>query len=203
MNRFASLIDEVRACTICASHLPRGPRPVLQLHPDARLLIASQAPGRKVHESGTPFEDASGERLREWMGVTRDVFYDPKSVAILPMGFCYPGTGKTGDLPPRAECAPAWREQLLGRLRHLQVTLVIGRYAQAYHLDDARSSLTENVRSWRKYWPGTVPLPHPSPRNKNWLRQNPWFETDLLPLLRQRVEEVLSAAPSASSGDRR
>ena len=192
MKRFASLMNEVRACTICASHLPHGPRPVLQLHPKARLLIAGQAPGRKVHESGTPFDDASGERLREWMGVTRDVFYDPESVAILPMGFCYPGTGKTGDLPPRPECAPAWREQLLGRLRHLEVTLVIGKYAQAYHLDETKSSLTENVRAWRKYWPSTVPLPHPSPRNNIWLRKNLWFEAELVPLLRQRVEAVLS-----------
>ncbi len=192
MKRFASLMNEVRACTICAAHLPHGPRPILQLHPKARLLIAGQAPGRKVHESGTPFDDASGERLREWMGVTRDVFYDPEVVAILPMGFCYPGTGKTGDLPPRPECAPAWREQLLDRLRHLEVTLVIGKYAQAYHLDETKSSLTENVRAWRKYWPNTVPLPHPSPRNNIWLRKNPWFEADLLPLLRQRVEAVLS-----------
>ena len=192
MKKFASLMNEVRACTICASHLPHGPRPVLQLHPKARLLIAGQAPGRKVHESGTPFDDASGERLREWMGVTRDVFYDPELVAILPMGFCYPGTGKTGDLPPRPECAPAWREQLLGRLRHLEVTLVIGKYAQAYHLDETKSSLTENVRAWRQYWPNTVPLPHPSPRNNIWLRKNPWFEAELLPLLRQRVEAALS-----------
>ncbi len=185
-------MNEVRACTICASHLPHGPRPVLQLHAKARLLIAGQAPGRKVHESGTPFDDASGERLREWMGVSRDVFYDPALVAILPMGFCYPGTGKTGDLPPRPECAPAWREQLLGRLRHLEVTLVIGKYAQAYHLDETKSSLTENVRAWRTYWPNTVPLPHPSPRNNIWLRKNPWFETELLPMLRQRVEAALS-----------
>ncbi len=192
MKKFASLMNEVRACTICASHLPHGPRPVLQLHPKARLLIAGQAPGRKVHESGTPFDDASGERLREWMGVTRNVFYDPELVAILPMGFCYPGTGKSGDLPPRPECAPAWREQLLGRLRHLEVTLVIGKYAQAYHLDETKSSLTENVRAWRKYWPNTVPLPHPSPRNNIWLRKNPWFEAELLPLLRQRVEAALS-----------
>ena len=192
MRRFTSLIAEVRACTICAAHLPPGPRPILQLHPKARLLIAGQAPGRKVHESGTPFDDASGERLREWMGVTRDVFYDPESVAILPMGFCYPGTGKTGDLPPRAECAPAWREQLLSHLTHLKVTLVIGKYAQTYHLDETNSSLTENVRAWRKYWPSTIPLPHPSPRNNIWLRKNPWFEADLLPLLRQRVKAVLS-----------
>ena len=192
MKNFASLLTEVRACTICTPHLSHGVRPVLQIHPGARLLIVGQAPGRKVHESGTPFDDASGERLRAWMGVTRDVFYNPKLVAILPMGFCYPGTGKTGDLPPRPECAPAWREPLLDHLRHLQFTLVIGQYAQAWHLDEAKSSVTEKVRAWRKYWPHMVPLPHPSPRNNIWLRRNPWFEADLLPSLRQRVEAVLS-----------
>jgi uracil-DNA glycosylase len=190
---FESLLGEVRACAICAPDLPHGTRPVVQLHPKARLLIAGQAPGRKVHESGTPFDDASGERLREWMGVTRDVFYDPKRVAILPMGFCYPGTGKSGDLPPRPECAPAWREALLHRLRNLDVTLVIGQYAQAYHLNlKKKTSLTENVRNWREYWPSKVPLPHPSPRNNIWLRKNPWFETDLLPELRGRIADVLS-----------
>lgn len=192
MKRFESVLKDVRACTICAAHLPAGPRPILQIHPKARLLIAGQAPGRKVHESGTPFDDASGKRLREWMGVSRDVFYDPESVAILPMGFCYPGTGKSGDLPPRPECAPAWREQLLAHLPQLQVTLVIGQYAQAHHLPDARSTLTETVRDWRDYAPHSFPLPHPSPRNNIWLRRNPWFEEDLLPLLRQRVKTVLA-----------
>ena len=192
MTNFESLLKEVRACTICAEHLPAGPRPVLQIHPKARLLIAGQAPGRKVHESGTPFDDASGKRLREWMGVSRDVFYDPKCVAILPMGFCYPGTGKSGDLPPRPECAPAWRERLLSHLPQLEVTLVIGQYAQAHHLPDAKSTLTETVREWRDYWPDIVPLPHPSPRNNIWLRRNPWFGEDLLPSLRKRVKKVLS-----------
>jgi len=144
-----------------------------------------------VHESGIPFDDASGDRLREWMGVTRDEFYDPDLLAILPMGFCYPGTGKSGDLPPRPECAPAWRQQLLGHLPQLKVTLVIGQYAQVYHLDKAKSSLTERVKDWRRYWPGVIPLPHPSPRNNIWLSRNPWFEKDLLPALRRRVGEVL------------
>ncbi len=192
MTSFTSLLAEVRACTICAAHLPHGVRPVLQIHPQARVLIAGQAPGRKVHESGVPFDDASGDRLREWMGVTRDVFYDSKQVAILPMGFCFPGTGKSGDLSPRPECAPAWREQLLNHLRHVRLTLVVGQYAQAYHLRGAsKSSLTETVQSWRRYWPGAVPLPHPSPRNNIWLRRNPWFATELLPALRQRVSKVL------------
>ena len=192
MTSFSSLLAEVRGCTICEDHLPLGPRPVLQLHPKARVLIAGQAPGRKVHDSGVPFDDASGNRLREWLGVTREVFYDPQQIAILPMGFCFPGSGRSGDLPPRPECAPAWRKQLLGQLRHLEVTMVLGQYAQAYHFGEAGSSLTELVKSWRTYWPHMVPLPHPSPRNNLWLRRNPWFEAEILPSLRKRVSDVLS-----------
>lgn len=192
MASFAALLTEVRGCTICAPHLPHGVRPVVQVHPSARVLIAGQAPGRKVHESGVPFDDASGDRLRDWMGVTREVFYDPRQIAILPMGFCFPGTGKSGDLPPRPECAPAWRAQLLGRLRHLELTLLVGQYAQAYHLEEKPATLTETVRSWRSYWPAAMPLPHPSPRNNIWMSRNRWFEADLLPLLRARVTEVLA-----------
>ena len=191
MPSFRTLISEVRRCSICSEQLPLGPRPVLQLHPDSRILIAGQAPGRKVHESGVPFDDASGDRLREWLGVSRVVFYNPKQVAILPMGFCFPGTGKSGDLPPRPECAPAWREKLLGQLENLKLTLVIGQYAQAHHLPDAARSVTATVLSWRDYWPHVIPLPHPSPRNNIWLRKNPWFEEELLPLLRARVDKVL------------
>jgi uracil-DNA glycosylase len=193
MTSFQSLLGEVRRCNICAEHLPLGPRPVLQLHPDARILIAGQAPGRKVHESGVPFADASGDRLREWLGVTPEVFYNPKQVAIIPMGFCFPGTGKAGDLPPRPECTPAWREKLLRHLGHLKLTLVVGQYAQAYHLSNTGESVTSTVQSWRKHWPNIVPLPHPSPRNNIWLRRNPWFEKELLPLLRDRVAEVLQS----------
>ena len=192
MTSFSSLLADVRACTVCKAQLPLGPRPVLQLHPMARVLIAGQAPGRKVHDSGVPFDDASGDRLREWLGVIPEVFYDPRQIAILPMGFCYPGSGRSGDLPPRPECAPAWRKQLLGQLRHLEVTLVLGQYAQAYHFGEASSSLTELVKSWRTYWPHMVPLPHPSPRNNLWLRRNPWFESELLPPLRKRVSEALA-----------
>ncbi len=192
MTSFKSLLAEVRACTICAEHLPHGVRPVLQIHPEAKILIAGQAPGRKVHESGVPFDDASGDRLRDWIGVTREVFYDPKLIAILPMGFCYPGTGKSGDLRPRPECTPAWRTQLLSHLPQLEVTLVIGQYAQAYHMPKEQSTLTEKVRNWQAYWPGMIPLPHPSPRNNIWLGRNPWFEQELLPMLRQRVAEVLA-----------
>jgi uracil-DNA glycosylase len=191
MTKFSSLLNEVRGCTICASELPLGPRPVLQMDPKAHILIAGQAPGRKVHDSGVPFDDASGKRLREWLGVTRDVFYDPEQVAILPMGFCFPGSGKSGDLAPRSECAPAWREQLLSHLSQVEVTIVLGSYAQKYHFGEASSSVTDLVKSWRTYWPNIVPLPHPSPRNNIWLRKNPWFEIELLPLLRQRVSESL------------
>ncbi len=192
MKPFSSLLKEVRACTICEANLPLGPRPVLQLHPQARILIAGQAPGRKVHESGIPFDDASGIRLREWLGVSREVFYDPQQIAIVPMGFCFPGMGKSGDLPPRPECAPAWREELLGHLRGLEVTVVLGQYAQRYHFGDANASVTELVKSWRSYWPAMIPLPHPSPRNNLWLRRNPWFESEVLPALQTRVSEVLT-----------
>ena len=161
------------------------------MRPKARILIAGQAPGRKVHETGVPFNDASGDRLRAWLGVSRDVFYDARKVAILPMGFCYPGTGRSGDLPPRPECAPQWRAPLLAQLKNLQLTLVIGQYAQAWHLPDEGSSLTEIVQAWRKHWPETVPLPHPSPRNNLWLKRNPWFEAELIPVLQARVATIL------------
>lgn len=187
---FSSLLDDVRSCTICKPHLPLGARPVLQAHPNARILIAGQAPGRKVHASGVPFDDASGDRLRNWLGVTRDEFYDPQKIAILPMGFCFPGTGKSGDLPPRPECAPAWRKQLLEQLRKVELTIVLGQYAQKYHIGEASISLTELVRSWRSYWPELIPLPHPSPRNNIWLKRNPWFEEEVLPALNSRVAEV-------------
>jgi len=194
MTALAKLLTEVRACALCAPHLPLGPRPVLQLHASARILIAAQAPGRKVHESGLPFNDASGERLRRWLGVAREVFYDPRRVAIVPMGLCFPGTGKSGDLPPRPECAVAWRARLLAHLENLELTLVIGQYAQAYHLPDEDSSVTRTVRAWRSRWPHIVPLPHPSPRNNIWLNRNPWFETELIPHLQVRVAEVLARA---------
>ncbi len=190
-QRLATLLAEVKACTICAAHLPDGPRPVLQVDARARILIAGQAPGRRVHETGVPFEDPSGDRLREWMGIGREVFYDPASIAILPMGFCYPGTGRSGDLPPRPECAPAWREALLGHVGSVELTLVIGHYAQAWHLRTGKTGVTEVVRDWRSHWPGLVPLPHPSPRNRIWVRKNPWFEEDLVPALRRRVAELV------------
>jgi uracil-DNA glycosylase len=185
------LLKDVRACTLCAAHLPKGPRPVLQVDARARILIAGQAPGGKVHATGVPFDDASGERLRQWMGVERDTFYDPQQVAILPMGFCYPGTGASGDLPPRPECAPQWRARLLQAMPRVELTLVIGQYAQAWHLGAAqRGTLTGTVRAWRDYWPASLPLPHPSPRNNLWLKRNPWFGKEVLPSLRRRVREL-------------
>jgi uracil-DNA glycosylase len=191
MTTVTALLEDIRACTLCTKQLPLGPRPVLQFHPHARILVAGQAPGSKVHASGVPFADASGDRLREWLGISEETFYDARRVAILPMGFCYPGTGKSGDLPPRPECATAWRDQLMQRLTKLKLTLVIGQYAQTYHLPDAKDSLTDTVLAWREHWPRAVPLPHPSPRNNIWLRRNPWFEKELLPRLRSRVKAAL------------
>lgn len=188
-----SLLAEVRACTLCIPHLPLGPRPVLQLHPAARILVAAQAPGRKVHETGVPFNDASGERLRRWLGVTRDQFYDPKLFAIVPMGLCYPGKGASGDLPPRPECAERWRVPLMATLRRLQLKIIVGQYAVSYHLPEERSGLTATVQSWRRNWPTVVPLPHPSPTNNGWLSRNGWFEAELVPRLQDRVAWILRA----------
>ncbi|MGC3944516.1 MAG: uracil-DNA glycosylase family protein [Chryseolinea sp.] len=188
-----ALLADIHACTACAPHLPLGPRPVLQAHPDARLLIAAQAPGRKVHETGIPFNDASGERLRAWLGLSRDTFYDPRQVAIVPMGFCFPGTGRSGDLPPRPECAALWHEQLLAQLTQVRLKLVIGTHAQAYHLPGSgHATLSERVRDWQAMWPHTVALPHPSPRNNIWLKRHPWFESELLPALKPLVQKALS-----------
>lgn len=188
----ADLLRRVRACTLCAPFLPLGPRPVFQWHPDAKILIAGQAPGRKVHESGIPFDDASGDRLRAWLGVSREQFYEARQIALLPMGFCYPGTGKSGDLPPRPECAIEWREPLLAGLNSLELTLVLGSYAQAWHLAGPRQNVTSAVQAWQEHWPRKLALPHPSPRNNLWLRRNPWFEAELLPMLRKRVADILS-----------
>lgn len=195
MTSFETLLQQVRACSLCREHLPFAPKPVIQIHPHAKILIAGQAPGRKVQETGLPFNDPSGNRLRDWLGMSREEFYDEQNVALVPMGFCYPGTGKSGDFPPRPECAPAWRHQLLAHLPDLEITLVLGVYAQAYHLKERKTSLTELVRSWQNYWPKVVPLPHPSPRNNIWLRNNPWFELEVIPVLKQRIAEILGRPP--------
>lgn len=188
---FDQLLEQVHACQRCAAHLPYQPLPIVQLHPQAKILIASQAPGRKAHNSGIPFQDASGERLRQWLGISADDFYDVTKVAILPMGFCYPGKGKTGDLPPRPECAKQWHQPLLQHLPNLELTVLIGQYAQAYHLQAQHESVTQNVANWQKHLPQQIALPHPSPLNGFWLRRNPWFELEVVPVLQQRVQEVL------------
>lgn len=196
---FDELVAQVRQCRICEAHLPLGPRPIIQISQSARILVVGQAPGRRVHETGLPFNDPSGDRLRDWMGISREVFYDEGQLAILPMGFCYPGTGKSGDLPPRPECAPAWREALLARLQHVELTLVIGQYAHAWHLSGPRKSVTDNVKDWEKHWPEVLPLPHPSPRNNLWLRKNPWFEKDVIPALQQRVGDIIGPFPAPNA----
>ena len=191
-RQFSQLLESVRECRLCEKSLPLGPRPVLQIDPRAKILIAGQAPGRRVHESGIPFDDPSGVRLREWLGVSSETFYDPGKFAILPMGFCYPGSGKSGDLPPRPECAEAWRERLLSSLRQVELTLVIGQFAQRWHLAQIQKNLTETVRAWQDYGPDIIPLPHPSPRNNIWLKKNPWFAESLLPALKTRTHEALN-----------
>lgn len=189
---FNGLIKDMRSCRLCAAALPQEPKPIFQLHVQARILIAGQAPGVRAQQSGVPFDDASGERLRDWMGVARDMFYDPECIAILPMGFCYPGRGRSGDLPPRPECANAWRQAVLDRLGNLRLTLLIGSYALDWHLGDRQqATLTDTVRAWKNYLPSILPLPHPSPRNNIWLRKNPWFEAEVLPALRAAVRRAL------------
>lgn len=185
------LIEDVQACRLCGD-LALGPKPIFQFASSARILIAGQAPGRVTHHKGIPFDDASGERLRAWLGLSREQFYDARHVAILPMAFCYPGTGKSGDLPPPKRCAEHWRAALLAQLDSVQLTLVIGQYAMGYHLADQQAkNLTETVRQWRKYWPSVLPLPHPSPRNNRWLKSNPWFESELMPVLKARVAQLV------------
>jgi len=192
---FNTLVRSVRACTLCADSLEHGVRPVLQVNPDARVLIAGQAPGSKVHASGVPFDDASGNRLREWMGIDSDTFYNEKCIAILPMGFCYPGKGRSGDLPPVPLCAQTWRNKLIKALPNIELTLVIGQYAMAWHLPFQQKNLTDTVRDWASYEPSLMPLPHPSPRNNIWLKKNAWFEQDVVPELKKRVASALQDSP--------
>tara|TARA_R110000772_G_scaffold5252_20_gene18842 strand:- start:9457 stop:10044 length:588 start_codon:yes stop_codon:yes gene_type:complete len=189
-GQLEALLKEVRACTICTG-LPLGPKPLLQADSAAQILLVGQAPGSKTHEKGRPFDDVSGKRLRGWLGVTEEQFYDPRLFAIIPMGFCFPGTGQSGDMPPRPECAPAWRQPLLDALPNVRLTLVLGQYAMNWHLGERRSrTLTDTVKRWREFWPELLPLPHPSPRNIRWFKANPWFETDVIPVLQNRVREL-------------
>lgn len=190
------VLADVAACRLCEEHLPLGPRPVVRAAPTARLLIIGQAPGTKVHETGIPFNDPSGDRLRDWLGIDRDTFYDASRIAIMPMGFCYPGRyARGGDLPPRPECAPAWHDQILAGLPDLRLTLLVGQYSQARYLGDRRGrNLTETVRRWRDYLPDYLPTPHPSWRTIGWAKKNPWFEAEVLPDLRRRVARLLQDA---------
>jgi len=190
----ARLSAEARACAICVDELPLGPRPVFRVSPTARLLIVGQAPGTKVHETGIPWNDASGDRLRDWLRLDRETFYDESRIAIVPMGFCYPGVdARGGDKPPRKECAPAWHPRFLPLMPKIELTLLVGLYAQAHYLGDRRkASLTDTVRAFKDYGSNFMPLPHPSWRNTGWLKKNPWFEAELLPNLRRRVTKLLA-----------
>ena len=202
MADLIELVGRIRACRICRDEpqgkaLPHEPRPVLQVSGTAKLLIAGQAPGTRVHESGRPFTDPSGDRLRDWLGVDSETFYDASRIAIVPMGFCFPGLDRRGsDLPPRRECARHWRQQLMAKLPAIELVLVIGQYAQTWHLGDLRkSTLTETVRHWREAYetvrPPAIALPHPSWRNNSWLKKNPWFESEVLPVLRTQVRRLV------------
>lgn len=188
-----SLLKAARACTACAMHLPHGPRPIIQVGVNARVLIVGQAPGARVHASGIPWDDASGERLRGWIGIDKPTFYDPQQVAIIPMGFCYPGKAASGDLPPRRECADLWLDRLLASLPNIALTLLIGQYAQRHFLGKAAAGgVGTTVAAHRQFAPTMIPLPHPSPRNIAWFLRNPWFEAELLPNLRRQVRKVLA-----------
>ncbi len=193
MPDIEDLLTEIRACRLCAQHLPLGPRPVLRASATAKLVIIGQAPGTKVHESGIPWNDASGERLRDWLEMTPEVFYDEARVAIVPMGFCYPGRNeKGGDNPPRPECAAEWHQKLLNFIPEVKLTLLVGGYAQKHYLGPAgKSTMTETVRAWRETLPRFLPTPHPSWRTAGWLRKNPWFEAEVVPELRRRVSRLV------------
>jgi uracil-DNA glycosylase len=192
-NALRRLLAEIAGCQICAAELPLGPRPVLRAEASARVLIIGQAPGTRVHESGVPWDDKSGERLRQWLGVDDATFYDAKRIAIMPMGFCFPGRDANGaDAPPRPECAPHWHERVLAQLPRLELTLLVGHHAQARYLGRAREkTMTETVMNWRRYVPEFLPTPHPSWRTTQWLKKNPWFETDLIPEIRRRLVSLL------------
>ena len=193
MDRFNSLITEAQSCRLCKECLPLGPRPVFSIHPKSKVLIIGQAPGTKVHATGIPWNDLSGEELRRWMGVDRELFYNPEIFGIMPMGFCYPGRGKGGDMPPRPECGPTWHERMRAEMSQVQLTLLIGQYAQKYYLGSMRkNTLTQTVMAYEEYLPDFFPLVHPSPRNRMWQRRNPWFETKFIPVLQERVHGIIT-----------
>jgi len=187
------LLHDIRQCKICEKHLPLGPRPIATAHHESKIIIIGQAPGTKVHASGIPWDDASGKQLRKWLNVTNEDFYDTTKFAIIPMGFCYPGKGKTGDLPPRSECAPQWHDVLLEQMPNVELVILIGMYAQKYYLkNQAKKTLTETVANYKDYLPKFLTLPHPSPRNRFWLTKNPWFEKEVVPELQKKVLDILN-----------
>lgn len=190
-HELEALLLAVRGCRVCEPHLPLGPRPLVQMGRAARILIVGQAPGAQAHASGIPWADRSGDRLRDWMGIDIQPFYDPDRIALVPIGLCYPGRGASGDLPPRRECAPLWHGRLLAQLPQPRLTLLVGRHAQQYRLAASFTSVTSTVRDWRLHAPRVMPLPHPSTRNIAWFKANPWFERELVPALRQSVRQVL------------
>jgi uracil-DNA glycosylase len=187
------LLSEIRKCVVCKGFLPNAPKPIVRASITSKIVIIGQAPGQKVQDSGIPWDDASGNNLREWLGVNKESFYDEKIFALIPMGFCFPGTGKSGDLPPRFECAPLWHHQILKEMKKVKLTLLIGQYAQNYYLkNDTKKSLTETVRNYQEYLPIYLPLPHPSPRNNIWQKKNSWFKERLLSLLQEKVHSILN-----------
>ena len=187
-----NLLNEIRNCKVCESFLPNKPRPIIQANAKAKILIIGQAPGQKVQNSGVPWDDQSGNELRRWLGVSKEQFYNPELFALMPMGFCFPGTGKNGDLPPRPECAALWHDKVLAKMKDLKLTLLIGQYAQNRYLGEKNfSTLTENVRNFEKFLPKYLPLVHPSPRNKIWQKRNIWFEVEIVPFLQQKVSELI------------
>lgn len=186
------LLTKIKACEVCRESLPLGPNPIVTASSSSQIVLIGQAPGVRVHESSIPWNDPSGDRLRDWLQVGKDIFYDASKIALIPMGFCYPGKGKSGDLPPRPECAPLWHEALLQEMPQVKITILIGQYAQRYYLKkQVKKNLTETVKSFREYLPIYLPLPHPSPRNLIWLKKNSWFEQDVLPILREKVKSIL------------
>jgi len=190
-----SLLREIRACTYCAEQLPLGPAPLLQASSQSKILIAGQAPGRAAHQTGIPWNDPSGDRLRRWLNVSKEQFYDPALFALVPMGFCYPGKSKSGDLPPRKECSLLFFDRLIPALKNVSVTLLCGQYAHSYYLAQShRGNLTRNVEAWRDFAPSMWPLPHPSPRNQAWFKRHPWFENELLPRLRDSVRRAIETS---------
>ena len=186
------LLNDIAQCKICKKHLPLGPRPIVTAQIDSKIVIIGQAPGTKVHASGIPWDDASGKQLRKWLNVTNEIFYDEAIFAIMPMGFCYPGKGKSGDLPPRPECAPQWHQVLLKKMPNVELIILIGMYAQKYYLkDQAKKTLTQTVEHFKDFLPNYFVLPHPSPRNRFWLTKNPWFEKDVIPELQKQVKALI------------